>query len=300
MGSDVTEQRESSEKIAYLARYDTLTGLPNRLMLTEVLNDALRFAERWKTRCAFLMIGLDRFKAVNDSLGHHIGDKMLAQVSQRLQSVMTENEQVGRLGGDEFAIVIRDAAKASYVRDVAQNIIAALSAPYQVDNHTLYIGASVGSALGPRDGQNVETLMRNADLALYRAKDEGGGEHQSFQPALHSDVQERLKLEASLRHAIGKEELEVHFQPVVNARSESVVSFEALLRWNSADHGFVSPAKFIPLADANLPAHRLEVEVTESVSLRDGRTARRSLEEVLALGCSVALDDFGTGYSSLG
>ena len=353
VGSDVTEQRESSEKIAYLARYDTLTGLPNRLMLTEALKDALRFAEQWKTRCAFLMIDLDRFKAVNDSLGHHIGDKMLAQVSQRLQSVMTENEQVGRLGGDEFAIVIRDAAKASYVRDVAQNIIAALSAPYQVDNHTLYIGASVGSALGPRDGQNVEMLMRNADLALYRAKDEGGGEHQSFQPALHSDVQERLKLEASLRHAIGKEELEVQFQPVVNARSESVVSFEALLRWNSADHGLGSPAKFIPLAedtrlivpigdwvlreacrhaaawpddikvavkvsgeqllephfarsvvsalaDANLPAHRLEVEVTESVFLRDGRTARQSLEEVLALGCSVALDDFGTGYSSLG
>ncbi len=353
VGSDVTKQRESSEKIAYLARYDTLTGLPNRLMLTEALNDALRFAEQWKTRCAFLMIDLDRFKAVNDTLGHHIGDKMLAQVSQRLQSVMTENEQVGRLGGDEFAVVIRDAAKASDVGDVAESIIAALSAPYHVDNHTLYIGTSVGSALGPREGQTVDSLMRNADLALYRAKDEGGGEHHYFQPALHTDTQERLKLEASLRQAISKNELEVHFQPVVNAKSESVVSFEALLRWNSKDHGFVSPAKFIPLAedtrlivpigewvlreacrhaanwpddikvavnvsgeqllephfirsvvralaDANLPAHRLEVEVTESVFLRDGRTARQSLEEVLALGCSVALADFGTGYSSLG
>lgn len=353
VGSDVTEQRESSEKIAYLARYDTLTGLPNRMMLTEALGDALRYADQWKTRCAFLMIDLDRFKAVNDSLGHHIGDKMLAQVSQRLQSVMSENEQVGRLGGDEFAVVIRDAAKPGYVRNLALDIIAAVSAPYTVDNHTLYIGASVGSALGPRDGNNVETIMRNADLALYRAKDEGGGEHCAFQPTLHSNAEERLKVEASLRNAIGNEELEVHFQPVVNAKSESVVSFEALLRWNSSSHGFVSPAKFIPLAedtrlivpigdwvlreacrhaaswpddikvavnvsgeqllepnfpktvvralaDANLPAHRLEVEVTESVFLRDGRTARQTLEEIMALGCSVALDDFGTGYSSLG
>ncbi len=353
VGSDVTQERESSEKIAYLARYDTLTGLPNRLMLTEGLAEALRYAAQWKTRCAFLMIDLDRFKAVNDSLGHHVGDRLLAQVSARLQSVMTKNEQVGRLGGDEFAVVIRDASRSGHVEEVADRIVKAVSEPYLVDNHTLYIGASVGSAIGPRDGATVEALMRNADLALYQAKDDGGGKHRQFMPALHSNAQERLKLEASLRTAIGKQELELHFQPVVNARSENVVSFEALLRWNSKDHGFVSPAKFIPLAedtrlivpigewvlreacrhamawpedikvavnvsgeqlldprfaqtvvralgDAALPAHRLEIEVTESVFLRDGRTARQALEEVLALGCSIALDDFGTGYSSLG
>nr|WP_283773373.1 EAL domain-containing protein [Altererythrobacter sp. KTW20L] len=353
VGSDVTQQRESSEKIAYLARYDTLTGLPNRLMLTEGLAEALRYAAQWKTRCAFLMIDLDRFKSVNDSLGHHVGDRLLAQVAQRLQSVMSPNEQVGRLGGDEFAVVIRDASRTGHVAEVAQRVVDAISQPYTVDNHTLYIGASVGSAMGPRDGPNVETLMRNADLALYQAKDDGGGEHRQFLPALHSNAQEKLKLEASLRTAIGNEEMELHFQPVVNARSENVVSFEALLRWNSSDHGFVSPAKFIPLAedtrlivpigdwvlreacreaiswpedikvavnvsgeqlleprfsqtvvralaDTGLPAHRLEVEVTESVFLRDGRTARQTLEEILALGCSIALDDFGTGYSSLG
>ncbi|WP_337192901.1 putative bifunctional diguanylate cyclase/phosphodiesterase [Alteraurantiacibacter buctensis] len=353
VGSDVTEQRESSEKIAWLARYDTLTGLPNRLMLTESVNEALRYSAQWKARCAFLMIDLDRFKSVNDSLGHHIGDKLLAQVAQRLQQVIGPNEQVGRLGGDEFAVVVRDASRASYVADLAQAIIAAIAAPYSVDNHTLYIGASIGSALGPRDGSNVETLMRNADLALYRAKDEGGNAHARFEPTLHANAEERLKLEASLRHAIGKQELELAFQPVVNTRSEHVVSFEALLRWNSKDHGFVSPAKFIPLAedtrlivpigewvlreacreamtwpnairvavnvsgeqllepnfastvvralaDTGLPSHRLEVEVTESVFLRDGRTARQTLEEILALGCSIALDDFGTGYSSLG
>ncbi|GAA0282798.1 EAL domain-containing protein [Alteraurantiacibacter aestuarii] len=353
VGSDVTEQRESSEKIAYLARYDTLTGLPNRLMLTEGLAEALRYADQWKTRCAFLMIDLDRFKAVNDSLGHQIGDKLLAQVSQRLQAVMAENEQVGRLGGDEFAIVIRDASRSGYVDDVAATLIRTLSEPYTVNNITLYIGASVGSAIGPRDGNSVETLMRNADLALYRAKDEGGGVHCKFLPALHANAEERRTLESSLRNAIDNQELQLHYQPVVNSKSESVVSFEALLRWNSQEHGFVSPAKFIPLAedtrlivpigewvlreacreasswpedikiavnvsgeqllephftasvvralaDTGLPAHRLEVEVTESVFLRDGRSARQALEEIMALGCSVALDDFGTGYSSLG
>ncbi len=353
VGSDVTEQRESDEKIAYLARYDTLTGLPNRLMLTEALGDALRYAEQWKTRCAFLMIDLDRFKAVNDSLGHQVGDRLLAKVSQRLRSVLTENEQGGRLGGDEFAVVIRDAGGMGKVERIAEAIIDTLSQPYTVDQHTLFIGASVGSAVGPRDGKTVETLMRNADLALYRAKDDGGGIHFSYVPAMHADAEERRKLELSLRGAIGKDEMELHFQPVVNANSENVVSFEALLRWNSAEHGSVSPGKFIPLAedtrlivpignwvlheacreaarwpedikiavnvsgeqllepnfartvvqalaDTGLPAHRLEVEVTESVFLRDGRTARQTLEEIMALGCSIALDDFGTGYSSLG
>jgi len=353
VGSDVTEQRESDEKIAYLARYDTLTGLPNRLMLTEALGEAMRYAEQWRTRCAFLMIDLDRFKQVNDSLGHQVGDRLLAQVSQRLRAVISDNEQCGRLGGDEFAVVIRDASQPKCVERVAEAIIGSLSQPYEVDHHRLYVGASVGSAMGPRDGNTVETLMRNADLALYRAKDQGGSAHCAYEPALHANAEERRRLELALRHAIGNEELQLNFQPVVDANREHVVSFEALLRWHSAEHGFVSPGKFIPLAedtrlivpigewvlqeacrqaaawpgnikvavnvsgeqllepqfassvvralaDSGLPAHRLEVEVTESIFLRDARTARQTLEEIMALGCSVALDDFGTGYSSLG
>jgi diguanylate cyclase (GGDEF)-like protein len=353
VGSDVTEQRESDEKIAYLARYDTLTGLPNRLMLTEALGEAMRYAEQWKSRCAFLMIDLDRFKQVNDSLGHQIGDRLLAQVSQRLKAVIGANEQCGRLGGDEFAIVIRDASEAGTIARVADAVIESLSQPYDVDHHKLFVGASVGSAVGPKDGSTVEMLMRNADLALYRAKDEGGGQHCRYEPALHANVEERRKLELALRQAIGNEELRLNFQPVVDAKAETVVSFEALVRWHSAEHGFVSPGKFIPLAedtrlivpigewvlhaacreaanwpgrvkvavnvsgeqllepgfannvvralaDSGLPAHRLEVEVTESIFLRDPRLARQTLEEIMALGCSVALDDFGTGYSSLG
>ena len=353
VGSDVTEQRKSSEKIAYLARYDTLTQLPNRLQLTEALGEALRYAVQWRTRCALLMVDLDRFKAVNDSLGHMTGDKLLAQVSARLQSLMGDNQLCGRLGGDEFAIVIRDASQTGIVRDIARRVIERLSEPYQVDHHTLYVGASVGSAEGPRDGGTVEEMMRNADLALYRAKDMGGGEHCRFEPVLHASAEERRQLEVALRKALGRDEMVLHYQPVVDAHSEQVVSFEALVRWNSAEHGFVSPGKFIPLAEdtrlivpigqwvmrkaceeaRNWPDHvkvnvnvspeqllepgfhaevvqalaatglrpeRLEVEVTESIFLRDASVARNALEQVMALGCSVALDDFGTGYSSLG
>ena len=353
VGSDVTQQRESSDKIAYLARYDTLTGLPNRMMLTEAMGDALSYAEQWRTRCAFLMIDLDRFKAVNDTLGHLVGDQLLARVSERLKEQMSENELCGRLGGDEFAIVIRDASDIDHVHRVAQRVIERLSQPYEVDHHTLFVGASIGSAIGPRDGSTVETLMRNADLALYRSKDDGGGSHFTYEPALHAHAEERRRLEFSLRRALERNEFVLHYQPVVDARSEALVSFEALLRWNNEEHGFVSPAKFIPLAEdtrlivpmgewvlreackeaakwpghvkvavnvsgeqlldpnfaasvvgalsmSGLPPQRLDLEVTESIFVRDANQARAALEQMMALGCGVSLDDFGTGYSSLG
>ncbi|MGI8944294.1 MAG: putative bifunctional diguanylate cyclase/phosphodiesterase [Qipengyuania sp.] len=353
VGSDVTAQRESSEKIAYLARYDTLTSLPNRLMLNEALGEALKYAEQWRTRCAFLMIDLDRFKAVNDSLGHLVGDELLAQVAARLKELMSENELCGRLGGDEFGIVIRDASNRARIDEVARAVIDQLSEPYKVENQVLYVGASVGSAIGPRDGRTVEELMRNSDLSLYRAKDLGGGEHCEYEPSLHASAEERRQLEFSLRSALKNEELLLHYQPVVDSKTEELVSFEALVRWNSAEHGFISPAKFIPLAEdtrlivpigewvmqqaceeavrwpeyvkvnvnvspeqlmepdwvttvvralsqSGLAPDRLEVEVTESIFLRDANVARKALEQVMALGCSVALDDFGTGYSSLG
>ena len=215
------------------------------------------------------------------------------------------------------------------------------------------MGASIGSAIGPRDGSTVETLMRNADLALYRSKDGGGGEHFTYEPALHAHAEERRTLEFSLRRALERNEFLLNFQPVVDATSEGIVSFEALLRWNSKEHGSVSPAKFIPLAEdtrlivpigewvlreackeavrwpshvrvavnvsgeqlldqnfaasivgalsvSGLAPHRLEIEVTESIFVRDASQANAALEQVMALGCGVALDDFGTGYSSLG
>ena len=353
VGSDVTESRESAEKIARLARFDTLTGLPNRLQLTETLDRTLKECEQWNCRCGFLMIDLDRFKSVNDTLGHLVGDRLLAQVSLRLRSLMGKDELCGRLGGDEFAVVMRDTGDGQRIGEIADRIIEVLSRPYEVDQHTLFIGASIGSAHGLRDGRTVETLMRSADLALYRSKDEGGGRHNVYEPQLHSHAEERRVMEIALRTALEKDEFTLAFQPVVDAASESLVAFEALLRWNNPEFGQVSPARFIPLAEdarlvvpignwvlhracreainwpadvrvavnvsaeqlyepdfvdtvvealseAGLPPQRLELEVTESVFLREGSRAGETLDRILALGVGLSLDDFGTGYSALG
>ncbi len=353
VGSDVTEQCQSQEKISHLARFDTLTGLPNRLQVNESLSAALAYAEQWGSRCAFMMIDLDRFKQVNDTLGHPVGDRLLAQVSKRLQALMSANELCGRLGGDEFAVVLRDANDSTHINNLARSIITSLSRAYEVDQHTIYIGASVGSAVGPRDGRSVEMLMRSADLALYRSKEDGRGVHNSYQPQLHAIAEERRLMEIELRHALDKDEFHLVYQPVVDAMDGTLTGFEALMRWTNEKYGNVSPVKFIPLAeearlivamgewalrracfdavqwpsqvkvavnvsadqlmsanfitsvvsalrDSGLPAQRLELEVTESLFLRDGGMAVQVLDQVLALGIKLSLDDFGTGYSSLG
>lgn len=352
VGSDITEQRKSSEKIAQLARYDTLTNLPNRLHLTEALGTAMHEMEKWNSRCGFLMIDLDRFKAVNDTLGHPVGDRLLARVSERLNKVCSKNEICGRIGGDEFAVVVRDVHDSSYMERLSLEIIEALSHPYEVDQHRLYIGASVGSAIAPRDGRTAETLIRSADLALYRSKQEGGGVHHGYEPRLHVHAEERRVLEIALREALEKKQLHVVYQPVVNAVTGEVEGFESLLRWTHPELGSISPVKFIPVAEearliapigewvlrtacmealnwpshvrvavnvsaeqlsdphfvtavtsalahAQLPSHRLELEVTESVFMQ-GAGAEQILDRVLAMGVKLSLDDFGTGYSSLG
>ncbi len=353
VGSDVTDARRSADKINRMARFDTLTGLPNRLHVTEALGEAMQESERWRTRCGFMMIDLDRFKAVNDTLGHPVGDRLLTRVAERLRSIMTDNEVCGRLGGDEFAVVIKDATDPNRVNAIARRIIDTLSQPYEVDQHTLYIGASVGTAIGPRDGRAVETLIRSADLALYRSKDDGGGVFNAYEPQLHVHAEERRVVEIALRKALERNEFELNYQPVVSAETGQIESFEALLRWSNPELGVVSPAKFIPVAEdarlitpigewvlrtacmeaaqwpsviriavnvsaeqltspnfvatvvsalsqSGLPANRLELEVTESVFMREGTMAVAVLDQILGLGVRLALDDFGTGYSSLG
>ena len=249
VGSDVTDARESADKINRMARYDTLTGLPNRLLLNETLARAMADAEKWGSRCGFMMIDLDRFKAVNDTLGHPVGDRLLGRVSERLSALMTDNDMVGRLGGDEFAVVIRDTTDSARVERLALAIIEAVSRPYDIDQNTLYIGASLGVAIGPRDGRTAETLIRSADLALYRSKDAGGGVFHIYEPQLHVAAEERRVLEMALRKALGNGELHLHYQPVVDATSGSLTGFEALLRWNSPEFGNIPPDKFIPLAE---------------------------------------------------
>lgn len=249
VGSDVTAQRRSADKINHMARFDTLTGLPNRLHLTEALQAAMQQAEQWRGKCAFMMIDLDRFKQVNDTLGHPIGDRLLTRVADRLKSLMDDKDMCGRLGGDEFGVVIADAAEPARLSRLANAIIEALSQPYEVDQHTLYIGASIGTAIGPRDGRSVETLIRSADLALYRSKDEGGGAQTAYEPQLHANAEERRVIEIALRRALERQELSIHYQPLVGAETGQIESFEALLRWKNPELGFVSPAKFIPIAE---------------------------------------------------
>jgi len=249
VGSDVTEARASADKINRMARFDTLTGLPNRLMINETLARAMAEADKWKGRCAFLMIDLDRFKAVNDTLGHPVGDKLLSRVSERLGQLMSDNDTIGRLGGDEFAVVVRDASDEHRVELLAQAVIELLTRPYQVGDNTLYIGASIGIAFGPRDGKTAETLIRSADLALYRSKDAGGGVYHVYEPQLHIEAEERRVLEMALRKALERGEMHLNYQPVVAADTGELTGFEALLRWTHPEYGVISPAKFVPLAE---------------------------------------------------
>ena len=249
VGADVTAEREHSERIAWLARYDTLTGLPNRMALTEALREAMGQARLRQGACAFLMIDLDRFKAVNDSLGHLIGDQLLARVSERLTGLVGNRDICARLGGDEFAIVIADAADSARVADIAEAAILRLSEPYDVEGHRLSVGASIGSAIAPVDGDGIDALMRHADLALYRAKDEGGGVHCRYSPGMSARAEERRRLETSLRGALARDEISLHFQPIVNSADLAVTGYEAMARWYSPEDGLIGPDRFIPIAE---------------------------------------------------
>lgn len=255
VGSDITVQKESNERIEQMARYDMLTNLPNRLHLREGLASAIEATSRGRKRCGLMMIDLDRFKLVNDTLGHPIGDQLLAQVAQRLLQVCAADQICGRLGGDEFAVVIPDLADAIYMEQLASAIIAAVSQPYVIDDHTLVIGASIGSATAPRDGQDAETLIRSADLAMYRAKEGGGGHYLTYAPTMHADAEERRKLELALRDALANDQLYLAYQPIVDLEHGGVVGFEALARWTHPELGEIPPTKFIPVAeDARLIA----------------------------------------------
>ncbi len=337
-------------ELNFSATHDALTGLPNSVHIREKLAEALERTTIGE-KFAVLYLDLDRFKLVNDTLGHHAGDLLLKLVAIRLKGCTGKDDVLARIGGDEF-ILLCHLHGANDVMNLAHSIINTLSEPFMLDNQQASIGTSIGIALAPVDGKDAETLIRNADMALFRAKNEERNTFRFFEPEMDEEIQHRRKLEMDLRNAIATEQFEVYYQPIVNTQSEKIVGFEALVRWNHPQIGLIQPSQFIPIAEdigviiplgewilrracidamtwpegvrvavnlsavqfrsktlplivvsalekSGLPAHRLELEVTESVLISDDETARRALEQIQVLGVRIALDDFGTGYSSL-
>jgi len=249
IGTDLTEQRRSEQEISRLARFDSLTALPNRAMMRQTLDEALRNAAHRQKGCSLFLIDLDRFKNVNDTLGHPVGDALLRQVAERLKSVMGNHGQVGRLGGDEFEAVLPGSVDIGLLESLARTLIDQVSRPYSIEGHKVTIGASVGIAIGDPGRSCADRLVRNADLALYAAKAAGRGKHCFYEPSMHSEATERQLLENDLRGAIDRGELWVAYQPIVHAAGEEISGFEALVRWTHPSRGPISPDKFIPLAE---------------------------------------------------
>jgi len=245
---DITEQRASEVKIEYMAHHDALTGLANRVLLNQRLEQALARAHR-KEMLAVHHLDLDQFKAVNDTFGHPVGDRLLNLVAERLRAVVRETDTIARMGGDEFVIVQAQIAEAADATALAERIVHRVSQPYDIDGQQAVIGVSIGIAVGPGDGISADMLLRNADLALYRAKGDGRGTFRFFEPAMDMQMQARRTMEQDLRRALSGGEFELHYQPVVNLAQDEISGFEALIRWNHPTQGMVSPASFIPLAE---------------------------------------------------
>ena len=248
-GTDLTEKKRSQEKATRLAQFDSLTGLANRHNMSQMLEKILASPHERDRECSVMLLDLDRFKNVNDTLGHPAGDALLKQVSQRLQRTVGKMGQCGRLGGDEFKVIVPGRVEPGRLGDLAHEIIRQLSQPYLIEGQRVVIGASVGIAIAPENGVTSESIIRNADLALYAAKDGGRGRFHFFSNELHTKAEERNQLEQDLRDAVANGSLELFYQPVVNATTEQITGFEALLRWNHPVHGWLSPAKFIPVAE---------------------------------------------------
>ncbi|MBA4143250.1 MAG: EAL domain-containing protein [Nitrosospira sp.] len=246
---DITQRKESQERIRYLAHYDSLTGLPNRALLADRMRIAIGNAARYSYRLALLFVDLDRFKLVNDSLGHDVGDKLLKIVAERMQSVGRQTDTISRVGGDEFIVLLSQIANAEDAARIAEKLIAALSQPYTIEEHELVVTASVGISIYPDSGKDTGTLLRNADASMYSAKEAGRNRYHFYSEDLTSGASERLNLERDLRGAVEREEVFVVYQPQIELATGRVIGAEALMRWRNPKRGLVSPASFIPLAE---------------------------------------------------
>ncbi len=354
--SDITQSKLIEKQLQKLAFYDELTSLPNRTLCKDRLNHEIKVAHRRHEQLAVLFLDLDRFKYVNDTLGHSVGDLLLLEAAHRILGCVRETDTVARLGGDEFMVILTDVASAQSVKLLAEKIIRALSQQFILQTHKVVIGASIGISLYPDSGLNCEDLIKNADAAMYRAKDAGRNTFMFFTSELQMAMSERLDMEKKLRNAIELEAFELYYQPKIDLRSGKISGVEALLRWPGEDGVMVMPDSFIPLAEetgliiplgawvlqeacrqaviwrdagfdklrmavnlsikqfdqvdivnqietvlqkTGLPPELLELEVTESMVMRDADRAIVILEHLRKLGVHISVDDFGTGYSSL-
>jgi len=247
--SDITERKRADEKIHYLAHHDILTGLPNRMVFTDRLSQAIAQARRHQSRFAVLFADLDRFKNINDSLGHHIGDLLLQEVGKRLLEAIRESDTVCRLGGDEFILLVQDIGSPEHVAAIAGKILTVLSRPYLLEGNDLSITPSIGIACYPQDGDNEESIVKNADAAMYHAKESGRGQYQFFTEQINANVHDRLSIENDLRKALSRNEFVLHFQPKFDILTHRIAGCEALIRWQHPTFGMIQPARFIPIAE---------------------------------------------------
>ena len=352
----VDEKTRADERIEYLASHDSLTGLPNREMFNELLRYAISAAQRYQRRFAVLFIDLDRFKVINDSLGHDAGDVLLVEVASRLRGALRSSDVVARLGGDEFVVILEETAERDDVERIALNLLSVLSEPLQLIGHECHTTASIGIAMYPSDGSDAQTLTKNADMAMYLTKEDGKNGVRFFNKEVRTQSIERLTLETALRRALDRNQFALHYQPKVDMTTGQITGVEALLRWTHPELGVLPPSQFIPLAEetglivpigrwvlkeacaqnmdwqrrglrpvsmaVNLSPRQfgdehllgdidealaasgmspvlLQLEVTESMVMRNVSRAVKVLDAIQSRGIRLAIDDFGTGYSSM-
>ena len=246
---DITDRKETEARLAHLAHHDPLTCLPNRMLLRDRISQAIAYGRRHDRLVAVLFLDLDRFKRINDSLGHDVGDRLLQAIAERLRKSVRDGDTVARLGGDEFAIALTDVADVDDVAKLARKLLNAINQPIVIEGREFYATASIGISLFPHDGGDVETLLKNADTAMYEAKEAGRNDYRFFREEMDFNIRAHLELEQSLRGALERGEFEVHYQPQIRLQDDTVTGVEALLRWNRPDGKFIGPDIFIPVLE---------------------------------------------------